>query len=129
MTIGGISLPPAGDSGDVGAARKAAQDFEALLIGSLLRSLERSFSASPGEEKPVGSDDYQHLGTDALAGAFAARGGLGIARELLGKLLQTQALAGDHQGVQGTKVSPSSADIHGSPGTRNEAKRLEKATG
>lgn len=59
---------------------KAARDFEANLIGSLLESLEKTYSALPGESDVVGADDYNYLGTEALASAIADRGGFGIAR-------------------------------------------------
>lgn len=58
---------------------KAARDFEALLIGSVLESMEKTFAALPGENSPTGADDYNYLGTQALAQALAARGGFGIA--------------------------------------------------
>jgi Rod binding domain-containing protein len=114
MIVAGISPAGDGSKDNLSAARKAAQDFEAMLIGSLLRSLERTFSAAPGENKPAGSDDYQYLGTEALAGAVAAGGGLGLARDVVGKLLKTQPLSGGHDGAPKTQVSPSSADVYGS---------------
>jgi len=58
---------------------KAAREFEAQLIGSLLESLEKTFAAVPGESSLPGADDYNYLGTQALAEALAARGGFGIA--------------------------------------------------
>jgi Rod binding domain-containing protein len=58
---------------------KAAREFEAQLIGSLVQSLEKTFSALPGEDDVPGADDYNYLGTQALAEGLAARGGFGIA--------------------------------------------------
>jgi Rod binding domain-containing protein len=58
---------------------KAAQEFEAQLIGSLLESMEKTFAALPGQNEVTGSDDYNYLGTHALAEALAGRGGFGIA--------------------------------------------------
>ena len=47
---------------------KATQDFEALLLTSLLAPLEKSFSAVPGESSaPAGSEDYGYMGVQALA--------------------------------------------------------------
>jgi len=63
----------------LGRGPKAAREFEACLIGSLLESLEKTFAALPGEDALLGADDYNYLGTRALAGAVAARGGFGIA--------------------------------------------------
>jgi hypothetical protein len=58
---------------------KAAREFEAHLIGSLLESLEKTFASVPGETAVPGKDDYDYLGTRALAAALADRGGFGIA--------------------------------------------------
>ena len=72
---------------------RAAQDFESLLIGSLLRSLESSFETVPGEQvKDAGSDDYRYMATEALSHVLAERGGLGIARQIL-----------DHLGYEGPR--------------------------
>jgi len=57
----------------------AAREFEANLIGSLLESLEKTFAALPGENTIPGADDYNYIGTQALAEGLAARGGFGIA--------------------------------------------------
>jgi Rod binding domain-containing protein len=58
---------------------KAAREFEAQLIGSLLQSMEKTFATLPGEKTLAGADDYNAIGTDALSQALAARGGFGIA--------------------------------------------------
>lgn len=60
--------------------RKAAREFEAQLIGSVLESMEKTFASVPGEESSAGDDNYNYMGTQALAGAIAAGGGFGIAR-------------------------------------------------
>jgi len=57
----------------------AAREFEACLIASLLESLEKTFATVPGETGLPGSDEYNYLGTQALASGIAAHGGLGIA--------------------------------------------------
>jgi Rod binding domain-containing protein len=61
-----------------GRGARAAREFEAHLIGSLLESLEKTFAAVPGNDSLAGADDYNYLGTEALAQALAARGGFGI---------------------------------------------------
>ena len=58
---------------------KAAREFEAHLISSLLESIEKTFSALPREDKMPGADDYNYLGMQSLAEGLAARGGFGIA--------------------------------------------------
>jgi Rod binding domain-containing protein len=68
-----IPAPPAG------RGAKAAREFEASLISSLLESMEKTFATLPGDSTVPGADDYNHMGTQALAQGLAARGGFGIA--------------------------------------------------
>ena len=68
-----LATPPAA------RGAKAAREFEANLIGSLLESLEKTFAALPGSDDLPGTDDYNYLGTRALAEGMADRGGFGIA--------------------------------------------------
>jgi Rod binding domain-containing protein len=58
---------------------RAAREFEASLIASLLESMEKTFASVPGDPPLAGQDDYNYLGTQALASGIAARGGFGIA--------------------------------------------------
>ncbi len=69
-----VTAPP-----QLGRGAKAAREFEASLIASLLESMEKTFASLPGESTLAGSDDYNYLGIQALAGGLAARGGFGIA--------------------------------------------------
>ena len=62
---------------------KAAREFEANLIASLLQSLEETFASVPGKTDLPGADNYNYLGTQALAGAIADHGGFGIAKMIL----------------------------------------------
>lgn len=66
----------------LGKAAKAARDFEAMLLTSLMDSLEKTFSG-PSEDDSAGASDYRLMGTQALAAAVAAGGGIGIARLIL----------------------------------------------
>lgn len=70
-------------------AEKAACDFEAILLGSLLESLQKTFAGIPGDD-PSGSSNYAVMGTQALASAMAARGGIGIAQMILQQWRQTK---------------------------------------
>jgi Rod binding domain-containing protein len=58
---------------------KAAREFEACLIASLLESLERSFVGFPGEQNRPGTEDYSQMATEALSRTMADAGGFGIA--------------------------------------------------
>jgi len=84
-------------------AAGAAHDFEALLLGSLLRSLQRGFSLL-AEDESAAAGSYKDLATEALARAMAARGGLGIADLILRNLVKGRSLSEP----EGAKVEPSS---------------------
>ncbi len=73
----------------------AAREFEATLIASLLASLEKTFATVPGESGLAGDDDYNYLGTQALAEGIAARGGFGIAEMIRQHL---PAAGSNHEG-------------------------------
>jgi len=82
--IPGLPLSPPAAELSVPAARlgrgpKAAREFEAHLMGSLLESMEKTFATVPGEPEIAGSDNYNYLGTEALAQGLSAKGGFGIA--------------------------------------------------
>jgi Rod binding domain-containing protein len=94
VSAAAVALPLATPA--LGKGEKAAREFEAQLIGTVLESLEKSFAALPGQDAIAGEDDYNYLGTQALASALAAGGGFGIAR-----------LISQHLG--GTKVAPEAA--------------------
>jgi Rod binding domain-containing protein len=66
----------------IGKNEKAARDFEALLLTPVLDSLEKTLSGNEDSKTP-GASDYRLMGTQALAQAIAARGGIGIARLIL----------------------------------------------
>jgi len=67
---------------DVAKNEKAARDFEAMLLTPVLDALQKTFSGS-SEDKTTGASDYRQMGSQALAQAIAARGGIGIARLIL----------------------------------------------
>lgn len=68
--------------------RRAAQDFEAVLLQSLLDPLEKSFSTLPGKDDLSGGDNYHYLGTQALASALSQSGGIGLAAMTVRNLLK-----------------------------------------
>jgi Rod binding domain-containing protein len=91
---------------------QAARQFEAVLLNSLLGSLEHSFSALPGKKQDAIADNYHAMGMQALASSLAASGGVGIANMIVRNLLHTKGQGLNGQ-VQPTKVSLPSADNHG----------------
>ena len=80
----------------LGKGQKAAREFEAQLIGTVLESLEKTFAELPGQDAMAGQDDYNYMGTQALASALAAGGGFGIAKMITQHIQMSQ---GAHQGL------------------------------
>ncbi len=72
---------------------KAAHDFEAVLLNTLLGPLERTFASLPGGETDAESDNYQSLGMQALSSSLAAKGALGIT-DMIVQSLSKQGQAG-----------------------------------
>jgi Rod binding domain-containing protein len=66
--------------------RKAAQEFESILISDLWKDFGTSFGTFAGEAQPVGSDTLNSLAIETISTAMAQRGGLGIAQMLVQKL-------------------------------------------
>lgn len=84
----GLTTPAA-----LGRGAKAAREFEAQLIGSLLESMEKTFAALPGEDSVTGADNYNYLATHTLAEALASRGGFGIAAMITPHLTEARQAA------------------------------------
>jgi|SRR5581483_176784 len=72
--------------------RRAAQDFEAILLGTWLKEVQESF-ASPEESAEAGS--YRSLGIEAVGNALAASGGIGVAKMLMHQLAGAGKAGGD----------------------------------
>jgi len=89
----------------------AAQEFEAVLLNTLLGSLATTFATMPGDAIESSSTHYQYLGMQALSSCLAARGGLGITR------LVTQSLTsrGQHGEVDRREKSPTRGASLGRP--------------
>jgi hypothetical protein len=106
-----MSAIPAASSADamllpaaapLGRGEKAAREFEAQLIGTVLESLEKTFATLPGENAMAGQDDYNYLGSEALATGLAAAGGFGIARLIEKSLPPERVVSG---AARSTKVA------------------------
>jgi Rod binding domain-containing protein len=87
----------------------ASRKFEAVLLNSLLGSLEHSFSALPGKKPDSIADNYHAMGMQALASTLAASGGFGIASMIVRNLLHANGQGPNGQSTL-SKVSVSSAD-------------------
>lgn len=63
---------------------KAAQEFEACLMKELLRPMQQQSALFGKDEDSSGSNDaLGSFASDALAGAISARGGFGIAHQIV----------------------------------------------
>jgi Rod binding domain-containing protein len=74
-----VTALPASARPALGKGPKAAREFEAQLIGTVLESMQKSFASLPGQDSMAGQDELSYLGSRALATALAAGGGFGIA--------------------------------------------------
>jgi flagellar protein FlgJ len=71
-------------------AAKAAEDFEALLIGQMLRHARENGSGWLGDGENASGDGLVEFAEQNLAKAIAAAGGLGLVKGLnLPAMLQT----------------------------------------
>jgi len=75
---------------------KAAREFEAILLQGWLEKMNQSFAGLEKSQDPA-HDTLSSLGTQAIAGALAARGGIGIADMILHQL-QARTPAADTTG-------------------------------
>ncbi len=73
---------------------KAARDFEALLLESWLEKMNQSFVGESASLDPA-HDTLSSLGSQAIASALAARGGIGIANMVLRQLQRRLQTAPD----------------------------------
>jgi Rod binding domain-containing protein len=66
--------------------RKAAQEFEGMLISQLLGEFNMGFSSLTGDSPLAGSETFNSLAVQTLSGAMASRGGFGIGKMLVHQL-------------------------------------------
>jgi Rod binding domain-containing protein len=87
--------------------RKAAQDFESLLISELWQKYQASSSWS-GETQTAGSDTLNSLAIQTMSVTLAHRGGLGIAQMLVHQLEPSLNRSG--VGQTGIRIKTPSSD-------------------
>jgi len=86
---GGKPVPSAGSQPETLAhkkLRKAAQDFEGILISQLLEDFKVGSSSLTGDTPLAGSDTLNSVAIQTLSTALASRGGLGIGQMLVHQL-------------------------------------------
>jgi Rod binding domain-containing protein len=69
-----------------GKAATAAQEFEGVLLSSLLSELESSFQLPGAESEDSVGDSIRGLGIQQLGEVWANRGGIGIGRMILAQI-------------------------------------------
>lgn len=72
------------DGGQHQKLKKAAQDFEGMLLGSLWKSVGDEMKESLEGDPAAGS--FVDMGVQAVGNAMAKQGGIGIARMILKKM-------------------------------------------
>ena len=78
--------------------RKAAQDFEGILISQLLGEFKVGLSSLSGDSPLAGSDTLNSLAIQTLSSALASRGGLGIGQMLVHQLEPSLSRGQQNQG-------------------------------
>lgn len=75
------------DSTDTLKLKKAASEFEALLLAKWWSSMKESGIGGDADRVDPGDDTLDEMGIQAMSAAVASRGGLGIGRMLVRSLL------------------------------------------
>jgi Rod binding domain-containing protein len=85
-------------SGSDKKIQKSAREFESILLGHWLEQAEQSFATLPGSDDDPDADPGQSafvgLGSQELAKAITASGGIGIAKMLAQHLAKAAAKEG-----------------------------------
>lgn len=90
-------------SGQPAKLVKSAQEFEAMLLQNLMEKM--SHSLGEGSSEDAAHDTLSGLGTQEVAAAIAARGGIGIANLLLSRLR-----VGTAQGIESERSGSAVSD-------------------
>jgi Rod binding domain-containing protein len=85
--------PTAADT--VAEARKAAESFEAMVVGTLLQPLFSALETDNLGGGGAGEAAFRPMLVDEYAKGIAASGGIGIADQVLKELLRAQGLSTD----------------------------------
>ncbi len=88
---GASHVQPAGGAAAAPSPKlvKAAHEFESILLQSWMEKMNKSFLGTEESQDPA-HDTVSSLGTQAIATALSARGGIGITSMIL-RQLQHQA--------------------------------------
>lgn len=92
--IGGPGAPDPGKRDDPAKVRDAAQQFEALLIGQMMKSMHDSEGGWLGTGDDESSDSAMQYGQEIFAQSMAKNGGLGLSNLIVSGLTQQSATEG-----------------------------------
>jgi Rod binding domain-containing protein len=118
---GAAMLPPAATP-DLNKGRKAAREFEAQLISTVLESFEKTFATLPGQDEIAGEDNYNYMGTEAMASALAEGGGFGIAQMISVHLTARKEVGANQDTPAAIPGSPPKVFISYADGTTCKSK-------
>ena len=95
---------PQADPPQVAKLKKAASEFESMLLAKWWSSMKESTLGADDDSSDPGHDTLDQMGIQAMSSAVASRGGLGIASMLVHSLLSnTRANASNESGGTGPK--------------------------
>lgn len=87
------TVTAATDSPQVKKLKKAATDFEAMLLAKWWSSMKESGLGGDDDNSDPGHDTLDEMGIQAMSTAVASRGGLGIGAMLVHSLLSNAQAA------------------------------------
>jgi Rod binding domain-containing protein len=94
-------------------ARKAAQDFEAILLAQFLEKLQETMTSLGSDEaSDPAHDSFQQMGFESIASALARAGGIGVADLILKHLspVKLSSPTADEPTGKRTVVLPETAE-------------------
>jgi len=71
------------DSPDQQKLKKAASDFESIMLAAMWKSMKQSFGASDSEETDPAHGTLDDWGIEIMSGAVGKAGGLGLGKMIL----------------------------------------------
>ena len=78
-TAAGMRTPATREKDDPAKVLEAARQFEALLIGQMMKSMQSANGGLSGDGEDGSSSCAMEYGQEAFARALSANGGLGLA--------------------------------------------------
>jgi peptidoglycan hydrolase FlgJ len=87
----------------------AAQKFEAILLGEMIKPLREKSELDPDTDSDGPNETFTSYGTEALAQAMVKAGGIGIARQIVNHFVATKESRIDGESRL-VKVSENRAD-------------------